>query len=76
VSSFSGTKSFQLGTTTGLGGKSNFLPGTFLTFGLLMLAAGGVFVFMWKSSYYGIRVADTRSIQVNTVASNNEYAMD
>jgi len=76
VKAFDGTKTFQLGTTTGLGGKSTFLPSTFLAFGLIMCVVGGVFVVMWKSSYYGIRVADTRSVQINAVASNTAFEMD
>lgn len=74
VAGFKGTKSLVFGTTTSLGGKSTFLPAVYLSFGLLMLTAGGVFVAMWKSTYYGIRVADNRSIQISSVASNVAYS--
>ena len=46
-------------------------PGVYLGFGLCMLFIGGVFVVMWKSSYYGIRVANTEAIRINTLTAEN-----
>ena len=47
------------------------VPAVYLSFGLIMIAIGGVFVAMWKSSYYGIRVADTRAINLNAAVAEN-----
>lgn len=56
VAGFGGTKALVFGTTTAMGGKSSFLPTLYLVMGILMLIAGAVFVGMWKSAFYGIRV--------------------